>query len=121
MIAGIVTDDGVPLIRVSVGDREWPAVIDTGFNGGLELPEVCRDAVAPKFLGRIVSDLAGGMKIEEDAFSVEFPFDGISVEAEATFVDSDTILIGTALLASHQLAIDFPVQSVRPERATCST
>ena len=121
MITGIVTDDGVPLIRVSVGDREWPAIIDTGFNGGLELPETCRDAVDPKFLGRFVSELAGGRKIEEDAFGVEFSFDGIRVESEATFVDSETILIGTALLANHQLAIDFPAQTVKLERAAHST
>ena len=118
MITGIVTDDGVPLIRVSIGGHEWPAIIDTGFNGGLELPESCRDVVEPQFLGRIVSVLAGGMKIEEDAFRVEFPFDGDGVESEATFVDSETILIGTALLANHLLAIDFPAKTVTLERAT---
>jgi predicted aspartyl protease len=118
MITGIVTDDGVPLIRVALGDREWPAIIDTGFNGGLELPEACRDAVEPQFLGRIVSVLAGGMKIEEDAFRVEFLFDGGAVESEATFVDSEAILIGTALLVNHQLTIDFPAKSATLERAT---
>ena len=49
MITGIVTEDGVPLIHISVGDRLWPAVIDTGFNGWLELPDSCRDAVTPCF------------------------------------------------------------------------
>ena len=117
MITGVVTADGVPLIRVSVGGHEWPAIIDTGFNGGLELPEACRDAVEPQFLGRIVSVLAGGMKIEEDAYRVEFPFDGDAVESEATFVDSEAILIGTALLASHQLAIDFRAKTVALERS----
>ncbi|TXT22312.1 MAG: hypothetical protein FD138_3531 [Planctomycetota bacterium] len=116
MITGIVTEDGVPLIHVSVGDRLWPAVIDTGFNGWLELPDSCRDAVNPLFLGRIVSELAGGVKIEEDAFSVEFPIDGDSIESEVTLVDSDALLIGTALLANHHLEIDFPTKSVRLER-----
>lgn len=116
MITGIVTEDGVPLIQVSVGDRQWPAVIDTGFNGWLELPDSCRDAVNPLFLGRIVSELAGGVKIEEDAFSVEFLFDGHFIESEVTFVDSDTLLIGTAILANHHLEIDFPAKTVSLER-----
>jgi len=118
MIEGTVTDDGVPLIQLPIGDRECPAIIDTGFNGGLELPESCRDAVNPQFRGRMVSFLAGGIKIEEDAYQVKLLFDGIPTEAEATFVDSEAILIGTALLASHRLAIDFPAQTVKLERAT---
>lgn len=117
MITGIVTEDSVPLIHISVGDRLWPAVIDTGFNGWLELPDSCRDVVNPLFLGRIVSELAGGVKIEEDAFSVEFPFDGDFIESEVTFVDSDALLIGTALLANHHLEIDFPAKAVSLERA----
>ncbi len=116
MITGIVTEDGVPLIHVSVGDRLWPSVIDTGFNGWLELPDSCRDVVTPLFLGRIVSELAGGVKIEEDAFSLEFPFDGDSIESEVTFVESDAILIGTALLANHHLEIDFPAKTVNLDR-----
>jgi hypothetical protein len=39
LIDGIVTDDGVPAIDVQVGNQRWQAIIDTGFNGELELPE----------------------------------------------------------------------------------
>ncbi len=116
MITGIVTEDGVPLIHISVGDCLWPAAIDTGFNGWLELSDSCRDLVNPLFLGRVDSELASGVKIEEDAFSVELPFDGDSVESEVTFVESDAILIGTALIANHHLEIDFPARTVNLER-----
>ena len=116
MITGIVTEDGVPLIRVMVNHQEWPAIVDTGFNGGLELPAACRDSVKPEWLGRVVSVLAGGMKVEEDAYRVAVPFDGEVLETEATFVESDTILIGTRLLSNHRLEIDFPAGNLCLER-----
>ncbi|MGA2032288.1 MAG: hypothetical protein ABSG68_08545 [Thermoguttaceae bacterium] len=39
MIDGIITEDGVPAIEVAVGSQRCQAIIDTGFNGELELPE----------------------------------------------------------------------------------
>ena len=33
MIWGSVSDDGVPVIALTLGGRTWSAVIDTGFNG----------------------------------------------------------------------------------------
>ena len=57
------------------------------------------------------------MKIEVDAFNVEFPFDGLSIESEVAFVESGTLLVGTALLANHHLEIDFPEETVSLKRA----
>ena len=42
MIEGIVSEDGVPVIELDVGGQRWQAIIDTGFNGELELPERLR-------------------------------------------------------------------------------
>ena len=39
MIEGTVTDDGVPIVTLRVGHHDWPAVIDTGFNGESVLAE----------------------------------------------------------------------------------
>ncbi len=36
-MTGFVTDNGVPLIRLHLGDRDWPAIVDTGFNGFLRV------------------------------------------------------------------------------------
>lgn len=38
MIAGTVSDDGVPTITLGIVGQNWSAIIDTGFNGDLELP-----------------------------------------------------------------------------------
>lgn len=39
MLAGTVTDDGVPVIMLLVAGQMWSGILDIGFNGDLELPE----------------------------------------------------------------------------------
>lgn len=116
MIAGTVTDNGVPVIMLLVAGQAWPGVIDTGFNGDLELPDTLRSAVYARFIGRISSVLGGGMRGEEDLYLVDFPFDGQIVRAEATFVPGGEILIGTQLLGQYRLEIHFPDRTVLLER-----
>ncbi len=116
MIDGIITDDVVPAIGVQVGDQRWQAIIDTGFNGELELPERLRSRVNAQFVGRGASLLAANQRIEEDIFLVDFPFDGQTVRAQATFVDGDEILIGTGMLRDYRLQIDFPARTVAIEK-----
>jgi clan AA aspartic protease len=117
LIAGIVTEDGVPTIEVQVGGQRCRAVVDTGFNGELELPRRLRSLVRARFVGRATSILAADQSIEEDLFLVDFPFDGRTVRAQATFVDGDEILIGTRMLQGYQLRIDFSARTVAIERA----
>lgn len=116
MIAGQVSDAGVPTVSITVGGRAWDAVIDTGFNGDLELPRELQPYVHAQLQGRIVSVLAGGQMVEEDSYRVEFPFDSQLVVAEATFVPQGDILIGTHLLRQYRLAVDFPSRSVQLEQ-----
>ena len=112
MIAGIVTDDGAQAISVQVGNRRWQAIIDTGFNGKLELPERLRSQVNAQFVGRTTSLLAANQRVEEDVFLVDFPFDGRTVRVQATFVNGEEILIGTGMLKDYRLRIDFPARTV---------
>ena len=80
------------------------------------MPEELRDALDCVFLGRDRTVLAGGVTIDEDYFSVVFPFDGRMVKTEATFADVHQLLIGTGLLESYTLEINFPAGTVRLER-----
>ena len=116
MLTGTVRENGVPLIMLPVAGQMWPGIIDTGFNGDLELPDTLRPALQPRFIGRIASVLAGGQRIEEDVYLVDFPFDGRIVRAEATFVPGGEILIGTQLLRPYRLEMHFPAQTVLLER-----
>jgi len=117
VLTGTVTDDGVPQILLTIAGQPWPAIIDTGFNGELELTDHLRRAVNARFIGRIPVALGGGQRIEEDVYLVDFPFDGETLLAEATFVPGQEILLGTHLLRLYRLEIDFPARTVRLERA----
>jgi predicted aspartyl protease len=116
VITGIVTADDEPTISLTVAGQVWPAVVDTGFNGDLELPERLRPHVNPRFKGTVVSALAGGQSVLEDVYIVDFPFDGQIAAADATFVVTDTILVGTHLLRRYRLTIDFVDRTILLER-----
>jgi predicted aspartyl protease len=120
MIVGVVDSDGVPQIHLPIAGREYLTVVDTGYNGDFELPSGLREVLAPVAIGTMVSNLAAGMTVEEDYFSVVVPFDGEMVEAEVTFVEGDEILLGTHLLRNHRLTIDFTAGTVLIERATAN-
>ncbi len=85
-------------------------------DGDLELPEGLRGKLNDQPAGRLRSALAAGRVVEEDAYSVEFPFDGQTCHAIATFVSDPQILIGTNLLRQHVLQIRFTSKAVRLER-----
>lgn len=118
MIAGTMTDNGVPVIMLPVAGQMWSGIIDTGFNGDVELPEVLRPALRPRFIGRISSALAGGQRVEEDVYLVDFPFDGRTVRVEATFVPGSEMLIGTQLLQPYRVEIHFPARTVLLDRVS---
>jgi predicted aspartyl protease len=116
VIVGRVAEDGVPIISLEIAGRTFQAIIDTGFNGDLELPVELQDKLNCQHIGRLRSALAGGQIVEEDAFAIDFPFDGELIRAIATFVSSDQILVGTNLLRDHRLQIGFASGYVRLER-----
>ena len=119
MIQGVVSQQGVPTIRLPIANQEWPATIDTGFNGDLELPEALRASVnIVDYIGPIKFALAGGQTSVEDVHLVEFPFDGKVIEAEAAFVADSQILIGTNLLRDYRLQVNFVTRTVELERAS---
>jgi clan AA aspartic protease len=116
VIEGVVGPDRQPRVTLEIAGRNWPALIDTGFNGDLELPQELAAAVQARYAGNVYSMLADGRTISEDSYRVEFPFDGEIVTAEATFAPVSEILIGTRLLRNHRLEIRFAHQSLMIER-----
>jgi predicted aspartyl protease len=116
VIEGVITAEGVPVVLIALEGESWAAIIDTGFNGDLELPTSLQPFVNARFLCRNRSLLAAGQIIEEDSYLVDFPFDGQTEIAEATFVPGREILVGTHLLRQHQLTIDFPAGTLRLDR-----
>jgi predicted aspartyl protease len=121
VIVGTVNERRVPVVSLTIGENAYRAIIDTGFNGDLELPETLRPELQPRFVGESVSFLASGVTVIEDLYLVEFPFDGTVIEAETSFVDGDEILVGTKLLGHHRLEIDFVHRTVLIDRVLPST
>lgn len=121
MIRGIVSDDDVPTITLSIAGRCCTAIIDTGFNGDLELVEDLREPLGARYVGRTTVSLGGGQTIEEDVYLVDFPFDGRTVQAEATFVSGTRILVGTRLLRGYRLEVNFMDKTVVVERIDTAT
>ena len=66
MIEGFINEDGVPVVILNVAGKDWNAVIDTGFNGDLELPFALSSAVNARLFGMGLSQLAGGQSVKLD-------------------------------------------------------
>lgn len=105
-------ENGSPIIEMNIQGTIWKAVVDTGFNSDLELPRSLFDAVVIRYVSEGYSMLAGGLTTVQEFYQVRVPFDGEVVEALATFVDEETILLGTGLLKEYVLLIDFPAGTV---------
>lgn len=116
MIRGDVSRDGQPRVFPQVDGRDWPALIDTGFNGDLELPYAPGASVHARRISTVYSILADGRQVLEDNYRVQFPFDGEVVTAEAAFAAVAEILVGTRLLRRHRLEISFSRRTVLIQR-----
>ena len=116
MFEGVVTDHGSPFDVLTLGGRVCPLVVDTGFNGCLELPEEFHDQIPKVAMGTERSELAAGHVVEEESLLIRLEFDGRKVAAQVTFAPVAEGLIGTNLLAEHRLEIDFPAAILRLTR-----
>jgi predicted aspartyl protease len=117
MITGMVTEEGDPEVTLAVAGRDWPATIDTGFNGDLQLPEDCRGSLSAKYRGRVTWLLANNQRIEEETYLARVAFDGEVVPAMVSFGSAREVLIGTHFLRKHRLTIDFVARTVLLERS----
>ena len=75
MIAGSVGAEGVPVILIAIGNQQWRAVIDTGFNGELELPEATFTTATEILIGT-------GM-LRQHRLQVHFPNRSVALERAA--------------------------------------
>lgn len=115
-MTGEIDEFGLPVVRLTIGGREWVATIDTGFNGDLEMPHELAPFFSPKRSGDARTTLAAGQVIDEDLYTISFPFDGEIVQADVVFATTDGILIGTNLLQRHRLEINFVAGTVALEK-----
>jgi predicted aspartyl protease len=113
VITGVVSPEGVPTIHLQIGRSVWPTIVDTGFNGDVELPESLKTEIDAIPIGVVQSILAAGKVVDEDCFLITIEFDGELRTVEATFAPVNELLIGTGLMSQHHLEVDFPTGTVR--------
>ena len=117
MIGGRVTDEGEPIIWIHIGGRNWPATVDTGLNGDLQLPQECRQLIDTSYAGRSTWILADNTRLEEDVYLANVEFDEGQVPAIVSFQRAENILIGTHFIRAYRLTIDFVQKTALLERA----
>jgi clan AA aspartic protease len=117
-VTGDVDDQLRALIRLPVsatlaGQRtELVAWIDTAFNGGLAIP---RKQVAELKLSKQSSSeaiLADGRCVELETFTCFLDWFGNTYETQIAASDGEYALLGTMLLDSRHLDIDYSARSV---------
>jgi len=116
MLTGRVTPNGLPVVPVSVGGQVFEAILDTGFEGAIQLPSVLLPGINALYVGKQKYALGDGDEADLDVYAVEIDFDATHARVLATLSDHDEILIGTDLLRSYRLTIDFPAGTVCLDR-----
>lgn len=113
---GTVTGKGTPTLTLFIDGQDWVTVIDTGFDGDLELPHALFSYCVVEHIGPTLNQLAGGAMVVEELYLVRLNFDGESITAEATFVEGVEVFLGTGLLHDYRLVIDFSAGTVLLDR-----
>ena len=118
MLKGLVNSRGEPVVHItllSANNRAgfFPAVIDTGFNGTLSLPELLIRRLGWRWIGHESYEIATGDVVREKVFVGRIRWLGRVQEVDVVASHAKDILIGTRLLADHRLLIDFRKRHVR--------
>jgi clan AA aspartic protease len=116
LIRGSVSEEGRPIIEIQLvgplGDLSGPATVDTGFNGWLKVtPDMVLALGLPARMPT-VGQLANGQRVVFERCQVTVMWHGQPLAVRALVGDGQT-LVGTRLLAGHELFVHFaPAGSV---------
>ena len=111
MIEGFVNGNQEPIIELRLmlwnKSENIPAVIDTGFNGYISVPEKYVKASDWVFMGYEEYEIASGEIVKAKIFLGNILFDEKQIQTFILSSQSKDILIGTRLLEDKTLFIDF--------------
>ena len=108
-------------VRGTRGVVKLMAAIDTGFNGFLNLPIKDAVRIGLEFITTEPAELADGSIKEQLVFAATVRFLNLERVVAVYLTESETPLIGTALLADCELNIDFPAGKVNISRRPIAT
>ena len=107
----MVNENDEPLVPITliVGKKHkrYEAVLDTGFNGYLSVPQSIADQSQWYFAGHEEYEIATGDVVREKVYLGGVIFDWKQFTTHIVTSHAQDILIGTKLLADKKLRIDF--------------
>ena len=117
MLKGLVNSRGEPVVRITLlsstnRSQSHSAVIDTGFNGTLSLPESLIQRLRWRWIGHESYEIATGDVVREKVFVGQIRWLRRVREVDVVASHAKDILIGTRLLEGRRLMIDFSKRHV---------
>jgi clan AA aspartic protease len=116
VLKGRVNENDEPVVSIDLILRTKPsrydAIIDTGFNGYLSVPHSLVRKSSWYFAGVEEYELATGERVEQQVYLGHVVFDRRPLQVYVVTSNSKDILIGTKLLRSKRLMIDFDAGTV---------
>jgi predicted aspartyl protease len=116
MVHGALRPTGSPVVPIEIAGQTLEAVLDTGFEGGLQLLVAFAGVVNPIFRVHQPTQYADGRIELVPIFDVVVVFDGQPCVMRTQFADSDEIMLGVDALKDYRLEINFVAGSVLLER-----
>jgi len=102
---------GMPFATLSVGPTEIEALVDTGFNGFLLIPESVARACKFKALGSIKYFMADGKQASAKTYEAEISWLHSRIRIEAITSKANFSLIGMQLL-THAKTVIKPMENI---------
>ncbi len=116
MIKGIVNENEEPIIELDLvlnsRHHNLKAVIDTGFNGYISVPQKLVNKSGWYFIGYEEYEIATGEKVRQKVYLGKIIFDRIECDVYILTSKAQDILVGTKLLKNKVLKIDFKSKKV---------
>ncbi|HET6573861.1 MAG TPA: hypothetical protein VFG68_09685 [Fimbriiglobus sp.] len=116
MVQGALRPRGTPVVPIEVAGQTFEAILDTGFEGGLQLPDVFQPIVGGNFVIREPIQYGDGSIGHVDVYEVTVRFDGEDQVLRTQFAGSDELILGIEALKDYRLEINFVARSVLLER-----
>lgn len=96
---------GLPLVTLQVRSQEVEALLDTGFDGWLMLPNSMIKDLNLKYVGQTDYELADGEVVESQLYEAELDWLGEEKKISVVSTPSDLSLLGMGLLANAKTTI----------------
>ena len=117
MLEGTVNKNDEPIVSISLDLKDspsrYPAVVDTGFNGYLSVPQKLANKSNWYFLGYEEYEIATGENVRQKVYLGKIIFDGKEMDSYILTSKSKDILIGTKLLKGRILTVDFRLRKLK--------